>query len=34
VVLGEYYKDSAIENGVVKTPDNPWKNMVVFNLAF
>lgn len=34
VFLGNYYKDTATYNGVVKTPDNPWKNMVVFNLAF
>ncbi len=34
VALGDYYKDSAIQNGAVKTPSNPWKNMVVFNLAF
>jgi hypothetical protein len=35
VFLGDYYKDTAIlPNGSVKTPDNPWKNMVVLNLTF
>ncbi len=35
VVLGEYYKDTArLADGTIKTPDNPWKNMVVLNLAF
>lgn len=34
VVLGDYYKDTVTVNGVIKTPDNPWKNMVVLNLAF
>lgn len=35
VFLGNYYKDTALPTtGGVKTPDNPWKNMVVLNLAF
>jgi hypothetical protein len=34
VVLGDYFKDTATVNGVIKTPDNPWMNMVVFNLIF
>ena len=35
VVLGDYYKDSAKQpDGTIKTPDNPWKNMVVLNLTF
>lgn len=39
VILGDYYKDTAYKNNAVApanivTPDNPWKNMVVFNLTF
>jgi hypothetical protein len=34
VFLGDYYKDTVTVNGVTKTPDNPWKNMVVLNLSF
>jgi hypothetical protein len=35
VFLGDYYKDTAkLADGSIKTPDNPWKNMVVLNLAF
>ena len=35
VFLGDYYKDTAkLPDGTIKTPDNPWKNMVVFNLTF
>jgi hypothetical protein len=35
VFLGEYYKDTAkLPDGRIKTPDNPWKNMVVLNLVF
>lgn len=34
VVLGDYYKDTVTANGSIKTPDNPWKNMVVLNLVF
>jgi hypothetical protein len=35
VFLGDYYKDTARPvTGGVKTPDNPWKNMVVLNLVF
>lgn len=34
VFLGDFYKDTVKVNGTVKTPDNPWKNMVVLNLTF
>ncbi|MDD5287312.1 MAG: hypothetical protein PHD54_15785, partial [Desulfuromonadaceae bacterium] len=39
VLLGDYYKDTAYKNNTataasIITPDNPWKNMVVFNLTF
>lgn len=38
VFLGDYYKDTARKGGgatdPIKTPDNPWKNMVVLNLTF
>jgi hypothetical protein len=35
VFLGDYWKDTAkLADGTIKTPDNPWKNMVVLNLAF
>jgi hypothetical protein len=39
VFLGNYYKDTAYKNNIaaaanIKTPENPWKNMVVFNLTF
>jgi len=39
VFLGNYYKDTAYKNNIaaaanIKSPDNPWKNMVVFNLTF
>lgn len=36
VMLGDYYKDTVknTTTGAVETPDNPWKSMVVLNLAF
>jgi hypothetical protein len=34
LILGDYFKDTAGTTGAGKTPDNPWKNMVVLNLAF
>lgn len=36
VMLGDYYKDTVknTKTGAVETPDNPWKSMVVLNLAF
>jgi len=36
VFLGDYWKDTAKADASspVKTPDNPWKNMVVLNLTF
>jgi hypothetical protein len=36
VFLGDYWKDTAqaTAGGPIKTPDNPWKNMVVLNLTF
>jgi hypothetical protein len=36
VILGDYYKDTVKNTvtGAVETPDNPWKSMVVLNLAF
>jgi len=35
VFLGDYYKDTAkLVDGSIKTPDNPWKNMIVLNLTF
>jgi hypothetical protein len=36
VFLGDYWKDTAqaTTGGPIKTPDDPWKNMVVLNLTF
>lgn len=34
IALGDYYKDTVTANGTITTPDNPWKSMVVLNLAF
>lgn len=35
VFLGDYWKDTAKgADGVIKTPDNPWKTQMVLNLTF